>query len=122
MRILSEELVNDLKDISVLIRKRIIVNSAKAKIPHLGSCLSCVDILIYLYWIEMSIDPSKQNDQERDRFILSKGHGAPALFQVLAEKDFFPKNLLDSFGENNSLLHGCIMTLDLKRYFFLFKK
>ena len=55
MMILSEELVNDLKDISLLIRKRIIVNSAKAKIPHLGSCLSCVDILIYLYWIEMSL-------------------------------------------------------------------
>ena len=67
---------------SELIRKKIIETSATANIPHLGSCLSCVDLLVYLYWIEMTIDPLKPNDSDRDRFVLSKGHGAPALFQV----------------------------------------
>ena len=105
MEVLSRELFNKLKKISIIIRKRIVENSANAKIPHLGSCLSCVDLLVYLYWIEMKIDPLKPQDLNRDRFILSKGHGAPALFQVLAEKSFFPKKYLDSFGKNNSLFH-----------------
>ena len=55
MMALSKELFNEIEDISVM--KKIIENSL-SKIPHLGSCLPCVDILIYLYWIEMSIDPS----------------------------------------------------------------
>ena len=93
MRVLSRELFNKLRQISIIIRKRIVENSANAKIPHLGSCLSCVDLLVYLYWIEMKIDPSKPKDLDRDRFVLSKGHGAPALFQVLAEKVFFQKNI-----------------------------
>lgn len=91
--------------LSKKLRKRIIETSFKAKIPHLGSCLSCIDLLVYLYWMEMKIDPSKPNDPYRDRFVLSKGHGAPALFQVLAEKDFFPLNLLKTFGSPGSFFH-----------------
>jgi len=95
----------DLKEISNKLRKRIIHTSYISKIPHLGSCLSCIDILVFLYWRELSIDPLLPSEPKRDKFILSKGHGAPALFQVLAEMGFFPLSELDSFGKNGSLFH-----------------
>ena len=75
----------ELVALSSILRKRIIETSSICKIPHLGSCLSCIDLLIYLYWVELSIDPKNSTCENRDRFLLSKGHGAPALFQVLAE-------------------------------------
>ena len=95
----------NLKDIALRLRKRIIETSSKSKIPHLGSCLSCIDLLVYLYWIELNIDPVKPNKSNRDRFILSKGHGAPALFQVFAEKEFFPIEKLDDFVKSGSIFH-----------------
>ncbi len=95
----------DLKIIAKNLRKRILETSANAKIPHLGSCLSCIDLLVYLYWVELSIDPKYPNNEERDRFILSKGHGAPALLQVLAEKEFFPLEMLEDFGKPGSFFH-----------------
>tara|TARA_B100001248_G_C27349422_1_gene440530 strand:- start:487 stop:1296 length:810 start_codon:yes stop_codon:yes gene_type:complete len=96
---------SDLISLSINLRKRIIETSSKAKIPHLGSCLSCIDLLIYLYWEELEIDTNNPNNKDRDRFILSKGHGAPALFQVLAEKNFFPIDDLKSFGKPGSYFH-----------------
>ncbi len=95
----------ELEKISLLLRRKIIETSHGAKIPHLGSCLSCLDILVYLYWRELKIDPFDPNNESRDKFVLSKGHGAPALFQVLAEKKFFSKKDLDEFGKNGSLFH-----------------
>ena len=94
-----------LNKITNKLRKRIVEISSFAKIPHLGSCFSCLDILVYLYWEELSINPKNPNEPSRDRFILSKGHGAPALFQVLAEKNFFPLERLNEFGKNGSLFH-----------------
>ena len=94
-----------LNEISNLLRYRTVKTSHEASIPHLGSCLSCVEILVYLYWIELNLDPLNSNDQDRDRFILSKGHGAPILFQVLAERGFYDKNLLKTAGKNGSLFH-----------------
>jgi len=85
------------------IRARIIENSSRTQTPHLGSCLSCVDILVAAYWHVLRIDPAKPRDPDRDRFILSKGHGAPALFQVLALKGFFPIAMLDDYGEDGRL-------------------
>ena len=96
------------KDLIVLankLRKRIVETSSLSRIPHLGSCFSCLDLLVYLYWRELSIDPKNPNAENRDRFILSKGHGAPALFQVLAEKDFFPLSRLNDFGKDGSVFH-----------------
>ena len=85
------------------LRGRIIEVSGRAGVPHLGSCLSCVDILTTLYWGVLRLDPAQPTSAERDRFLLSKGHAAPALFQVLAKRGFFPENLLDTYGEDGSL-------------------
>ena len=97
--------LEELENIALKLRKSIIYTSSKAKIPHLGSCLSCLDILVYLYWKELNNNPKNFRADDRDRFILSKGHGAPALYQVLGEIGFFDKELLKSFGENGSYFH-----------------
>ena len=91
--------------IALTIRKRTIKTSAQAKIPHLGSCLSCVELLTALYWQELQIDPLTPEAPDRDRFVLSKGHAAPVLFQVLAERGFFPVERLSEFGQPGSVFH-----------------
>ena len=95
----------ELSGIALTLRQRLVTTSASAKIPHLGSCLSCVELLVQLYWQELRIDPAKPEDPDRDRFLLSKGHGAPILFQVLAERGFFLLDRLDDFGKPGSLFH-----------------
>ncbi len=95
--------VTDLGRIAAELRFRIIETSGKAKIPHLGSCLSCVDILTALYWGPLNVDPKNPTADNRDRFLLSKGHAAPALFQLLAMRGFFPFSELDHYGEDGSL-------------------
>lgn len=94
-----------LENIAKILRGRIIETSSSAKIPHLGSCLSCIDILTALYFDEMSLEPAKPDNPNRDRFILSKGHGAPALFQVLAERGYFPVKELDDYGKDGTVFH-----------------
>ena len=91
--------------IALTIRQRTIETSARARIPHLGSCLSCVDLLTALYWQELRIDPEEPEAPDRDRFVLSKGHGAPVLFQVLAQRGFFPIERLAEFGKPGSVFH-----------------
>jgi len=90
---------------SLSLRQRLVTTSATARIPHLGSCLSCVELLVALYWQELRIDPAQPEDPDRDRFLLSKGHGAPILFQVLAERGFFPLERLEDFGKAGSVFH-----------------
>ena len=65
---------------ALALRQRLVTTSATAKIPHLGSCLSFVELLVALYWQELRIDPANPVDPDRDRFLLSKGHGAPIMF------------------------------------------
>ena len=93
----------DLEDKARLLRARIIETSHRTNTPHLGSCLSCVDILVASYFGVLRIDPKKPRDPARDRFILSKGHGAAALFQVLALRGFYPEAMLDAYGQDGSL-------------------
>ena len=69
-----------------------------SKASHVGSALSVVDIITVLYNDIIKVFPNNPNDSSRDRFILSKGHGAPALLHVLAERGFFSKKELDNFG------------------------
>jgi len=86
-----------------LLRARIIENSHKTGTPHLGSCLSCVDVLAALYFAVLRVDPAAPRNPGRDRFILSKGHGAPALFQVLAMKGYYAQSKLDDYGKDGSV-------------------
>jgi transketolase len=95
--------IGKLERLARTVRARIIENSHRTQTPHLGSCLSCVDILVAAYSGVLSIDPANPKDPNRDRFILSKGHAAPALFQVLALKGFYPESLLESYGEDGSV-------------------
>lgn len=86
-----------------ILRSRIIETSHKAEMPHLGSCLSCTDILATLYHSVLRIDATNPRAVTRDRFILSKGHGAPALFQVLAMRGFYPEAMLDEYGKDGGV-------------------
>ena len=95
--------IDELMRRAQILRARIIETSHKAEIPHLGSCLSCVDILTALYFSVLKIDEKQPRAKERDRLILSKGHGAPALFQVLAMRGFFPEAMLDSYGADGGV-------------------
>jgi transketolase len=88
------------------IRKNIINMVTEAGSGHPGGSLSAADILTVLYFKRMNIDPAKPDDKNRDRFILSKGHAAPVLYAVLAEKGFFPKEELRTLRKLNSMLQG----------------
>jgi transketolase len=79
------------------VRGRVLAMSHAAPAPHLGSALSCVDILVTLYWAVLRNDPTAPDAPDRDRLILSKGHAAMALYATLARRGFFPDALLDTF-------------------------
>lgn len=87
------------------IRISLVKTSAFNRVPHLGSCLSCLDILVYLYWREMKCFSEEPTHIDRDRFILSKGHASPVLLQVLAFKGYYDKELLNLFGKDGSYFH-----------------
>jgi len=93
-----------LEEIARRIRGRMIELSHRSKTPHLGGALSCVDILTAAYWSFLRIDPQDPTYPDRDRFILSKGHAALALFTTLAERGFFSQALLDTFAQPGSSL------------------
>jgi transketolase len=95
--------VEQLEQLARTIRARIVETSHRTQTPHLGSCLSCVDILVAAYFEVLRIDPGKPADVDRDRFILSKGHAAPALFQVLALRGYYPEARLASYGQDGSV-------------------
>ena len=96
---LSDEISND-------IRKDIIEEVYEAQSGHPGGSLSCADILTVLYFNQMNIDPENPKAKERDRFVLSKGHCAPALYATLARKGYFDKELLKGFRKVESNLQG----------------
>jgi transketolase len=95
--------VPELERLARELRARIIETSSKTQTPHLGSCLSCVDILVAAYFHTLRLDTATPRDPDRDRFILSKGHGAAALFQVLAMRGFYPEKMLETYGEDGGL-------------------
>ena len=75
-----------LEKVAVEVRKDIVTAVHSAKSGHPGGSLSLTDTLTYLYFYKMNVDPANPQDPDRDRFVLSKGHTAPALYPVLAEK------------------------------------
>lgn len=93
----------DLKTKAKQLRKRIIELSYEAVSAHISSCLSIADILTVLYWEVLKVNPQKPNDPNRDRFILSKGHAAQALYAVLNQRGFFKERLLKTYGKNGTL-------------------
>ena len=88
------------------IRKGIITAVHSAKAGHPGGSLSAAEIFTYLYFVEMNIDPKDPKKEERDRFVLSKGHTAPGLYATLAEKGYFPKEDLVTLRHTGSYLQG----------------
>jgi transketolase len=86
------------------IRGRLVSMSHHAGTPHLASALSCVEILVASYWRILRVDAKNPADPKRDRFILSKGHAASALYAVLAARGFFPEAWLDDFAHEGSPL------------------
>lgn len=88
------------------IRKSIIHMVHYSKSSHVGTCLSIVDILSILYFKVMNVDPQNPNKADRDKFILSKGHGSAALYATLAERGFFPKEYLDKYYTDGGILPG----------------
>ena len=88
------------------IRQGVITGVHSAKSGHPGGSLSITDILTYLYFKEMNVDPTNPKMADRDRFVLSKGHTAPALYSTLAEKGFFSKDLLKTLRKPDSILQG----------------
>jgi transketolase len=100
----AEEKFVSLLAVSAKIRGRIIQLSHQGKTPHLGSSLSFVELLVYLYWNFLEISPQQINAPDRDRFILSKGHGITTLYSVLAERGFFASELFDDYAQKGSPL------------------
>ena len=96
----------ELKRIANDVRRGIIDSVYAAGCGHPGGSLSIADILTYLYYEEMNVDPKDPKAQNRDRFVLSKGHTAPALYAVLAQKGYFPKEELTTLRQIDSHLQG----------------
>ena len=96
----------ELKKTANEIRKGIVTAVHAAKAGHPGGSLSCADIMTYLYFEEMNIDPKNPKKEDRDRFVLSKGHCAPALYSALAQRGYFPVEELTTLRKLGSHLQG----------------
>ena len=96
--------VEELKAQAARIRGRIVEMCHASKSAHLGSSLSCVDILTAAYWHVLNIDPAQPTDPNRDRFILSKGHAAMAIYATLAMRGFFPEEELATYNQDDGRL------------------
>lgn len=94
------------KKIANQIRRDILKMMLGSGSSHIGAALSIVEILVSLYFHVMKVDPSNVDDPQRDKFLLSKAHGSPALYSILAEKKFFPMEYLQTFYRNNGILPG----------------
>jgi len=98
--------IHNLDIAAVKIRKHIIEMLYTAASGHPGGSLSATDVLVALYYNHMHHNPKKPKDPNRDRFILSKGHAAPALYAVLAEQGYFPIKELKNLRQINCMLQG----------------
>ena len=103
---MNQARINELKNIANDIRIGIIDGTHAAKSGHPGGSLSIADILTYLYFEKMNIDPKNPKMEGRDRFVLSKGHTAPGLYSTLAHRGFFPVEDLITLRKIDSYLQG----------------
>lgn len=95
-----------LQKMAVEVRKGIVSSVHSAKAGHPGGSLSAADIFTYLYFEEMNIDPKDPKKEDRDRFVLSKGHTAPGLYSALANRGYFPVEDLLALRHTGSYLQG----------------
>ena len=103
---MAKNVILKLKEKARGLRKDIITMIYKAQSGHPGGSLSEIDMLVGLYYYKLRIDPKKPDWEDRDRFVLSKGHASPGLYAVLAGRGFFPKDELDGFRKISRLLQG----------------
>lgn len=103
---MEKEKLNCLKQTAAQIRLDIIEEVHAASSGHPGGSLSIAEIITYLYFKEMNVDPANPTWEGRDRFVLSKGHTAPALYAALAEKGFFSRDELKKLRQVDSFLQG----------------
>ena len=103
---MEKERILELQKIATDIRLGALRAVYNAKSGHPGGALSSADILACLYFSELNIDVNNPKWEDRDRFVLSKGHSCPGLYATLAEKGFFDKSELDSFRHTGALLQG----------------
>lgn len=96
----------ELQKVANEIRKGILTGVHSAKAGHPGGSLSAADLFTYLYFEEMNIDPKNPKKQDRDRFVLSKGHTAPGLYSTLAQRGYFPTEDLKTLRKVGSYLQG----------------
>ncbi|MGN0342959.1 MAG: transketolase [Roseburia sp.] len=97
---------SELEKIANEVRKSIVTALHSAKSGHPGGSLSAADLMTYLYFEEMNVDPKNPKMENRDRFVLSKGHVAPALYSALAHKGYFPVEDLTTLRHTGSYLQG----------------
>ena len=103
---MTQDEKKQLKIAACKVRLGIIEGVYAAKSGHPGGSLSAADVLTYLYFKHMNIDPQNPRWEKRDRFVLSKGHAAPALYSVLANRGFFPVDELKTLRHIGSRLQG----------------
>lgn len=95
-----------LENASKLLRRDILLMLTESGSGHPGGSLSAIDVIAYLFWNVMRFDPANPHWEDRDRFILSKGHAAPALYAVLANQGYFSRKLLKTLRKLGSPLQG----------------
>lgn len=106
MTTLTAEQKSLVQEKATAIRVSILKAVTAAKSGHPGGSLSIADLMALLYYVEMNVDPKNPKDGNRDRFVLSKGHAAPALYATLAEKGFFDKGELEYLRKIDCMLQG----------------
>jgi transketolase len=97
---------DELNALARTIRLHVLRMTSRAKSSHVGSSFSMAELLAVLYGRTLRVDPKRLDWEDRDRFILSKGHGCAGLYAVLAERGFFPLEVLETFYQNGSILAG----------------
>ena len=103
---MDKKLKRELEMQAIRIRMAVIKGTFNAKSGHPGGSLSVSDIMAYLYFHKMNVDPKNPDWEDRDRFVLSKGHTAPALYGALALKGFFPESEIERLRKPTSFLQG----------------
>ena len=103
---MEENRKKELKLLAAKVRKGVIEGTFNAKSGHPGGSLSIAELITYLYFEQMNVNPEKPDCEDRDRFVLSKGHTAPALYAALALKGFFPYDLIKTLRKPDSILQG----------------